>query len=105
MANSKIFVLLLGFLVPIINGRKLTKDCIVGETAGIVFMVLFSFILDYFGVAYFEPSEMAKMMLVGYVPGRVVISTFISVSESHCPIVASMNSLASLIETSISFNR
>ena len=69
----KLVFLLLGFLIVKLSRKHNKWDCICGEILAIGFMVIISYMLhEWYKEAWLEPVPIAKLMLLGYLPGRVV---------------------------------
>ena len=68
----ELIFLLVGYLISKWNGQHYKWDCICGEILGIGFLIIFSYYLykDY-RVVYFEPRYVGKLLILGYLPGRV----------------------------------
>ncbi len=68
----ELIFLFMGFLISRLSGKHPRKDCICGELLGIGFLIVIAFILymDY-GLCS-EPIRVAKLLLLGYLPGRVI---------------------------------
>lgn len=73
MMKIKLILLLLGFSISLLSRKHHKMDCICGELLGIVFLVVISYMLnDLYGLVYVEPIRVAKLLLLGYLPGRVI---------------------------------
>ena len=66
-------VFILGLLISKLSRKHNKWDCIIGELLGMGFLVVISYMLcEWYGVAYLEPIKMGKLLLLGYLPGRVL---------------------------------
>lgn len=65
--------LLIGFLISRLHKKYNKKDCICAELLAIGFLIIISYLVykDY-GLVYFEPMGVTKLILLGYLPARVI---------------------------------
>jgi len=73
MMKIELILLVLGFLISRLSGKHYKWDCICGELLGIGFLIIISYMLyNLYGLVYIEPIRVAKLLLLGYLPGRVI---------------------------------
>ena len=69
----EIIFVLIGVLVPRLNGKETTLDCICGELCGIGFVILLSYLVyGQYGWETFEPVRVGKFLILGYLPWRLL---------------------------------
>ena len=73
MMKTELIFLLMGFLISRFSGKHYKWDCICGEVTGIGFLIILAYLLNKdFGFEKLEPMRVAKLLLLGYLPGRVM---------------------------------
>lgn len=73
MIKIELIFLLMGFLISRTSGKHHKWDCICGELAGIGFLIIISFLLNRdYGAVCLEPMKVARLLILGYLPGRVI---------------------------------
>jgi len=71
--KTELIFLLIGFLLSLLNRKHPKKDCVCGEILAIGFLIIISYLVyEDYGLIYFEPVKVAKLLLLGYLPGRIV---------------------------------
>ena len=70
---EEIMFMTMGAIVGWVNGGKVSKELVIGELAGIVFLLLMIWVIGYVeGEISGVNMEMVKYMLLGFLPMRVV---------------------------------
>ena len=82
MFAEEILLTLVGLLSGILMGKSNSKEAKLGEILGIIFVVVVVGVLDY----YFDSKlvsfwEFGKLILVGYLPGRLVVEKSLNQSQ------------------------
>ena len=72
MFEEEILWTLIGLLSGILLGKSSSKEAKLGEILGIIFVVGVVGVLDYYDSKLVSFWEFGQLMLVGYVPGRLV---------------------------------
>ena len=73
MMKIELILLVLGFSISRLSRKHHKIDCICGEFLAIGFLVVISYMLyNLYGLVYIEPIRVAKLLLLGYLPGRVI---------------------------------
>lgn len=71
--KEQIALVLIGLIVSKLTKQHHTADCICGELLGIAFLIVISFVLcKCYGMINIEPFEITRLLLLGYLPGRIV---------------------------------
>jgi len=71
--KTELIFLLVGYLMSLLQKRNYKWDCICGELLGIVYLVIIAYLVyGRFGLIWLEPWRVGRIMILGYLPGRVL---------------------------------
>jgi len=73
LIKTELIFILVAFLISLLHRKNYKWDCIAGELLGIGFLIILSYMAHkYYGLIYFEPMRVMRVMILGYLPGRVI---------------------------------